>query len=781
MSEAKATNEELRHFFRERALIEEDYAKRLQKLAKLSLGEHETGTTRASIDVLKLETASTANQHTAAAQQLSKEVEQYFATLATSIRERRKHTQSSVERVFRLKLQQQAEVKRTKERYESDCVKISGYLAQQNLLLGRELEKNNAKLEKLQSTLHLSQAEYDTATRALQGTINKWVTEWKDACDAFQDLEEERLDSVKSGLWTYANIVSTVCVTDDESCEKLRVSLESCDPTADIQAFIDRKKTGSEIMHPPEVTSFQDGYDQPLQQAFSLAKFERLASQTQKPFHGALAESTNSHNQKRTNSVNGQTKTIESVINQHPLDGITQLCRSDSNATFASESTGIATSSIYSPVPPNSHHTPSASISVMDKQPVRGTSPMRKKSISERMDSVLYGRHTGLNESQAAPALKAQKTGSIFDVLKPSRSRSRGNLRASASMPADVSGTSSLVSHTSAASQGRTLPSSSYLDSGDPISQALENLKLRSRTSNAGQSVTRWPENLAPRRHTRVPSLSEPTTPAASDIGLSASFQPSQRNSLVAPAPAHSADEMRQVEQIFANRLSGTSQGVLSTSFQDIASPVFGRPPGDLRRSPSPQPALSNQLPQKRHTYTTGMMEQHRVHARDTSPDHGRAADRRGSNVSSQQGRPPVQTGQGFSQLYQSSNRTSLPFESDSRYSSTHGRGPFPEQVQAYHPLNRTRSKSFADLSSARPRYTPDGVEILHFATALYDYQATIPEEIGFGQGDTLAIVETREDGWWLGQVVGLRNARRGLVPSNFFSLNTQESKRGVV
>lgn len=31
----------------------------------------------------------------------------------------------------------------------------------------------------------------------------------------FQDLEEERLDFMKSSLWSFANISSTVCVTDD--------------------------------------------------------------------------------------------------------------------------------------------------------------------------------------------------------------------------------------------------------------------------------------------------------------------------------------------------------------------------------------------------------------------------------------------------------------------------------------------------------------------------------------------------------------------------------------
>ena len=34
----------------------------------------------------------------------------------------------------------------------------------------------------------------------------------------FQDLEEERIDFMKSSLWSFANISSTVCVSDDAVC-----------------------------------------------------------------------------------------------------------------------------------------------------------------------------------------------------------------------------------------------------------------------------------------------------------------------------------------------------------------------------------------------------------------------------------------------------------------------------------------------------------------------------------------------------------------------------------
>jgi len=83
--------------------------------------------------------------------------------------------------------------------------------------------------------------------RALQETSYRWIQDWKQACDKFQDLEEERIDFLKTNLWTYANIMSTVCVSDDESCEKIRVSLEKCEVDEVIQSFITAKGTGQEI------------------------------------------------------------------------------------------------------------------------------------------------------------------------------------------------------------------------------------------------------------------------------------------------------------------------------------------------------------------------------------------------------------------------------------------------------------------------------------------------------------------------------------------------------
>ena len=101
------------------------------------------------------------------------------------------------------------------------------------MVMGQEERKNKAKMEKTQIQLASTNNEYEAAVKALEETTGRWNRDWKAACDVsparssprllpvadatqkFQDLEEERLDFMKSSLWTFANVASTVCVSDD--------------------------------------------------------------------------------------------------------------------------------------------------------------------------------------------------------------------------------------------------------------------------------------------------------------------------------------------------------------------------------------------------------------------------------------------------------------------------------------------------------------------------------------------------------------------------------------
>jgi hypothetical protein len=228
-------------------------------LSRKSLGSQETGTLKMSLDVVRGEVESMAKQHQSVAAQMKSELEEPLAAFAGAMKERRKIVQNTVEKLLKTKVQQTQLVNKTRDRYEQECLKIKGYLAQGHMVMGQEERKNKAKLEKTQISLATSNAEYEAAVKALEETTARWNREWKAAADKFQDLEEERLDFSKSSLWTFANVASTVCVSDDSSCEKIRLSLEKMEVEKDIFTFIKERGTGQEIPDPPKYINFCRG------------------------------------------------------------------------------------------------------------------------------------------------------------------------------------------------------------------------------------------------------------------------------------------------------------------------------------------------------------------------------------------------------------------------------------------------------------------------------------------------------------------------------------------
>jgi hypothetical protein len=72
---------------------------------------------------------------------------------------------------------------KTRDRFEQDCLRIKGYLAQGHMVMGQEERKNKAKLEKTQIQLASNSNEYEAAVKTLEETTGRWNKEWKAACD----------------------------------------------------------------------------------------------------------------------------------------------------------------------------------------------------------------------------------------------------------------------------------------------------------------------------------------------------------------------------------------------------------------------------------------------------------------------------------------------------------------------------------------------------------------------------------------------------------------------
>ncbi|KII95508.1 hypothetical protein PLICRDRAFT_48462 [Plicaturopsis crispa FD-325 SS-3] len=256
MRGATRTIDELQVFFKERSAIEEEYAKRLAKLAKQTLGRDEIGELRNSLDTLRLETDKQAGFHTQLAQQIRTDILGQTSAFAARQAHFKKAYQSQIEKEFKAKQTQESYVNRAREKYESDCLRINSYTAQSTLVQGKDLEKIHLKLERAQQTVQANERDFANFARAFQETVAKWEQNWKTFCDSAQDLEEERMEFMKDNMWAYANSVSTVCVSDDESCERMRLALEQLEPDKDMENFVRDYGTGNSIPDPPAFVNY---------------------------------------------------------------------------------------------------------------------------------------------------------------------------------------------------------------------------------------------------------------------------------------------------------------------------------------------------------------------------------------------------------------------------------------------------------------------------------------------------------------------------------------------
>lgn len=144
-----------------------------------------------SLDVVKAEVEATGRSHQAIAGQMKQELEEPLSAIAGGLKERRKIIQTGIEKLLQTKNKQTNTVNKARDRYEQDCLKIKGYLAQGHMVMGQEERKNKAKLEKTQVQMSATSQEYEQAVKVLEETTGRWNREWKAACDVRDDASSQ--------------------------------------------------------------------------------------------------------------------------------------------------------------------------------------------------------------------------------------------------------------------------------------------------------------------------------------------------------------------------------------------------------------------------------------------------------------------------------------------------------------------------------------------------------------------------------------------------------------
>ncbi|RDL41823.1 putative proline-serine-threonine phosphatase-interacting protein 2 [Venustampulla echinocandica] len=879
MHNAKVTCDELKSFYQARASIEDDYSRKLLSLSRKPLGSQEAGTLRASLDVLRGEVEAMGKSHQNIAGQMKTELEEPLAAFAGAMKERRKIVQNGIEKLLKVKIQQTNQVNKTRDKYEQECLKIKGYLAQGHMVMGQEERKNKAKLEKTQINLATSNTEYESAVKVLEETTGRWNRDWKGAADKFQDLEEERLDFMKSSLWSFANIASTVCVSDDASCEKVRLSLENCEVEKDIVCFIKERGTGQEIPDPPRYINFCRGDVSDTQSeaseddSYSVAQFQRTINPAYRSSSPQPSTYESHHDPKSalardfghepgTPESREATVTPQKMIpdrsrqpqldyqaqptrnqydqSQHgalaavphdpyPMDGMTMLCRTGPPSERSSALSGggrpssrDSQSEYSNPTSFSSQEPPSGKTSPVkqvgppaEKQVLKkksgffqGHSPFRRKSNKEKDHSRTVGapsnrntwsasRTTNNQNDQSRRSQYGQDSQSMMISDRATHSPEPVDPRANFQLNIGNNVFDVQASDRKAKSGQKGSQQEEELD---PIAQALAELKGATKASSSRVSADNYhgiptpapgatPNSrlgggqmangalMAGVRGTPPPSYDQPV----SRLGL--------------PQPAFTSKAMQQTRQKYedqaremfkAPQARPDSQGGYGSGSQsrpgtrgnDMPRATSPAPPRSVSprpgmqvdtrqgyRSASPNPYGGSQRsrtqsasPQKRGS-DQGYYRHNSPNevARAVSPAPFRDQERpNSSHVSNDMAVQLAPAGDGYGSQGRGSGRSG---GSSSSRTMSYYEGSGSQHGSA----TRQRSKSVADVR----QYNREGRPILHFARAMYMYQAAIPEELSFAKGDILAVLRHQDDGWWEAEIAG-KNGRPGLVPSNY-------------
>jgi len=320
MHQGAQTCEELLAFYKERIQLEEEYSRRLNAISKRTRGTFETGILRESFETLRNETEQMSRSHLNQARKTHSEALLKIDAFLSNFLARCKPLETSIENIRKNKNQLEVQVSRLKERYANEVSKLNTYIAQENLLLGKELDKNRDRAYKQQQLVNEIRQEYYLATQKLEETQKVWIDEWNTASSKLQELEMERIQFIVSNIWEYTNHVSTSCVTDDAACENVRSSLEHCDPEKEIGIFVKKFKTGTEIYSAPKFVDYLNGgsekdstpqviqsihpYDSRSTSAASIHQQPQPQSQQQR-LHSQHSQisATSSNNNHHTNNI----------------------------------------------------------------------------------------------------------------------------------------------------------------------------------------------------------------------------------------------------------------------------------------------------------------------------------------------------------------------------------------------------------------------------------------------------------------------------------------------
>lgn len=302
------TMEELLEFYLERINIEKEYSKKLDKLNLLSLGTYETGVLKKSLNKLNYENQEMIkynNKFIRSVNQINYDKLNHFYMIYNK---RTKKILGHMNKLVDKKADILKDLSITKERYKDNCSSIKSLTLSIQTTWGKELEKNEKMLQKLNYSLANSESNYKISLDNFSKINEIFKRDYVLALKEIYQLEIERIQLIKINCFNFCNNIATLCVDNDQSVDMARSFFAKISPPQDLQDFSNNYGTGNQILTDPKFVDFMQGLDDESDKQFEVAEFENpefshLLSRSYSTYSHATQ---NTQQTQATDAANGQ-------------------------------------------------------------------------------------------------------------------------------------------------------------------------------------------------------------------------------------------------------------------------------------------------------------------------------------------------------------------------------------------------------------------------------------------------------------------------------------------
>ncbi|GAA5805570.1 hypothetical protein HPULCUR_011089 [Helicostylum pulchrum] len=712
MRGAKQTCEKFKHAYESRALLEEEYGKTLLQIAqKQKISSTENGSSKHAMDTMQQQFQTVAESHLQLSTLLREKVVVPVSRLLNKQRNLKKELQSSIQKLYNNRQVQANFVHRAHKRHNLEIEKANLLVQQQ----GSEKDKI-ATFKSASVTIDKLKKVYDEALQDLSTMVLEWNKEWVHTCQAFEQLELERLEFFKSNLSDCANLLITCHQGEIEACETINTEASKIDVVQDLIEFVNTNKSTSVI---------------PTSKNYIKLHAYHEANQGTKFTHNDIDHEDQSESEDRASSVNRKmsvssvpetttttTKSVEPQDNKSPVQsepvmmvGVMEVYPSDEEDDeeeyeYVTESESEPESEAETVNEPTVKQIPKVESQL--ERPLA--------SQDEKVDRLMSAyQEMNRKNAQTPPSLLAKTVPQEPQepiVMKPVDSPP---------LPRTLDRLNSFGMNYNQEEEFASSADEAAFELDDMLRELDSKRIIR---DGPEESVRYRTHNIKPTASISSPSLLQKQQQRRSNIPSAQYF------------PNPQSRRMSTVEPPSYSRQSSISS---SQGYADVYDPF-------------------NSLSSKE----------------TASPLNSNSSRRSSIGVGSIRGPPSVTS----SATAQSIHDLMLKQNNESIASCSSPVGSVEQQPDSYRSSSKFIQEYHRNQAPTSPDVvvTPDRVAgFIDFAYALYDYEEQDEGEITFKEGDLLGVVsksdEDDEQGWWEASLLNPRNRRvikSGLVPSNF-------------